>query len=356
MNRGARRSTAYLCAAAAAAACALAAGPAPAAPVTEAAHYRLAQQVPLPGDEGWDYLAFAAESHRLFISHGSRVLVVDADKLRVVGEVADTPGVHGIALAPDLGRGFVSAGRAGTIVVFDLKTLARLQEIRTSGENPDAILYHRGARRVFTFNGRGRNVTAVDAASGAVAGTIALDAKPEFAASDGAGPVYVNLEDHNSIAVIDPRDLKVTSVWPLTGCEEPTGLTLDAAARRLFAVCGNKVMTVVDAVSGRVLGSVPIGAGADAAAFDAGAQLAFASCGEGVLTAVRVTPEGTPEVAQSVPTQRGARTMALDPGTHRIFLVTADFGPAPAPSAAQPHPRPPLLPGSFRLLVVASQR
>ena len=349
MRHRARRYSACLCAAA----CAVTTGAAPAAAVTDGAHYRLAQQVPLPGDEGWDYLAFAPESHRLFISHGTRVLVVDAARLRVVGEVGDTPGVHGIALAPDLGRGFISAGRAGTIVVFDLKTLARLQEIRASGENPDAILYHRGARRVFTFNGRGRNVTAVEAASGEVAGTIALDARPEFAASDGAGPVYVNLVDKNSIAVIDPRDLKVMSVWPLTGCEGPSGLALDHFARRLFAVCGNKVMTVVDAVSGRVLGSAPIGAGVDAAVFDPAARLAFASCGEGVLTAVRVNPDGAPEVAQSVPTQRGARTMALDPRTHRIFLVTADFGPPPAPTAEQPHPRPPLLPGSFRLLVVA---
>jgi DNA-binding beta-propeller fold protein YncE len=324
MRHRARRYSACLCAAA----CAVTTGAAPAAAVTDGAHYRLAQQVPLPGDEGWDYLAFAPESHRLFISHGTRVLVVDAARLRVVGEVGDTPGVHGIALAPDLGRGFISAGRAGTIVVFDLKTLARLQEIRASGENPDAILYHRGAR-------------------------IALDARPEFAASDGAGPVYVNLEDKNSIAVIDPRDLKVMSVWPLTGCEGPSGLALDHFARRLFAVCGNKVMTVVDAVSGRVLGSAPIGAGVDAAVFDPAARLAFASCGEGVLTAVRVNPDGAPEVAQSVPTQRGARTMALDPRTHRIFLVTADFGPPPAPTAEQPHPRPPLLPGSFRLLVVA---
>jgi DNA-binding beta-propeller fold protein YncE len=349
MRHRARRYSACLCAVA----CAATVGAAPSAAVTDGAHYRLAQQVPLPGDEGWDYLAFAPESHRLFISHGTRVLVVDAARLRVVGEVGNTPGVHGIALAPDLGRGFISAGSAGTIVVFDLKTLARLQEIRASGENPDAILYHRGARRVFTFNGRGRNVTAVEAASGEVAGTIALDARPEFAASDGAGPVYVNLVDKNSIAVIDPRDLKVMSVWPLTGCEGPSGLALDAAARRLFAVCGNKVMTVVDAVSGRVLGSAPIGAGVDAAAFDAAARLAFASCGEGVLTAVRVNPDGAPEVARSVPTQRGARTMALDPRTHRIFLVTADFGPPPAPTAEQPHPRPPLLPGSFRLLVVA---
>jgi DNA-binding beta-propeller fold protein YncE len=315
--------------------------------------YRLAPPVALPGDEGWDYLAFEPGGHRLFIAHGTRVLVVDADRLAPLGEIADTPGVHGIALAPELGRGYISAGRAGLIVVFDLKTLARLKEIRTTGDNPDAILYDRATQRVFTFNGRGRNVTAVDARTDTVAGTIALDAKPEFAASDGAGHVYVNLEDRNSIAEIDPRALKVTSVWPIAGCEEPSGLALDAAGRHLFPVCGNKVMAVVDAASGRVLGRAPIGAGVDAAAFDPGLGLVFASCGEGVLTVVRVSPAGAPAVAQSLATERGARTLALDERTHRLFLVTASFGQAPGAPAEQPHARPPILPGSFRLLVAA---
>jgi hypothetical protein len=316
--------------------------------------YRLAQPVALPGDEGWDYLAFEPGGHRLFISHGTRVLVVDADKLTPAGEIADTPGVHGIALAPEFGRGYISAGRTGAIVVFDLKTLARLKEIRTTGDNPDAILYDRATQRVFTFNGRGRNVTAVDARTDTVVGTIALDAKPEFAVSDGAGHVYVNLEDKNSIAVIDPRELKVTSVWPIEGCDEPSGLAFDTAARRLFPVCGNKVMAVVDATSGRLLGRAPIGGGVDAAAYDPGVGLVFASCGEGVLTVVKVSLAGVPAVAQSLATQRGARTLALDERTHRVFLVTASVGPTPAATAEQPHPRPPILPGSFRLLVAAS--
>jgi DNA-binding beta-propeller fold protein YncE len=313
--------------------------------------YRLAPPVALPGDEGWDYLEFEPGGHRLFIAHGTRVLVVDADKLAPAGEIADTPGVHGIALAPELGRGYISAGRSNVIVVFDLKTLARLKEIGTTGDNPDAILYDSATQRVFTFNGRGRNVTAVDARTDTVVGTIALDAKPEFAASDGAGHVYVNLEDKNSIAEIDPRELKVTKVWPIEGCEEPSGLALDTATRHLFPVCGNKVMAVVDAASGRVLGRVPIGGGVDAAAFDPGLGLVFASCGEGVLTVVRVSPAGVPAVAQSLATERGARTLTLDERTHRLFLVTASFGAAPAATAEQPHPRPPILPGSFRLLV-----
>ncbi|TLY54785.1 MAG: YncE family protein, partial [Gammaproteobacteria bacterium] len=191
--------------------------------------YRIAHEVSLPGDEGWDYLALEPGGHRLFIAHGTRVLVVDTDKLAVAGEIADTPGVHGIALAPDLGRGYISAGRAGLVVVFDLHTLARLKEIKTTGENPDAILYDAASQRVFTFNGRGRNATAVDARTDAVIGTIALDAKPEFAVADGKGRIYVNLEDKSSLAVIDPRKLSVISVWPISGCQEPSGLALDAA-------------------------------------------------------------------------------------------------------------------------------
>jgi DNA-binding beta-propeller fold protein YncE len=317
-------------------------------------HYRITHQVPLPGDEGWDYLLFDQAGHRLFVSHGSRVVVLDADKLTVTGEIPDTPGVHGIALAPDLGRGFVSAGRSNSVVVFDLKTLARLKEIKVTGENPDAILYDPATHRVLTFNGRGRNVTAIDAKTDEVVGTVAVDAKPEFAATDGKGRVYVNLEDKNSLAVLDPQKVTVVSTWPLPGCEEPSGLALDAAHGRLIPVCGNKVMAVVDGASGQVLGTVPIGGGVDAAAFDPDTGLAFASCGEGVLTVVHIGSSGRPEVAQSATTQRGARTMALDLEKHRVFLVTADFSAPPPPTAAQPHPRPAIVPGSVRLLVLES--
>jgi DNA-binding beta-propeller fold protein YncE len=315
--------------------------------------YQLSRVVSLPGDGGWDYLAFEQGGHRLFIAHGTRVQVVDTETLSVVGEIANTPGVHGIALAPDLGRGYISAGAAGVIVVFDLKTLARLKEIKTTGDNPDAIVYDPATHRVFSFNGRGHNVTAVDTGTDTVIGSIALDAKPEFAASDGRGHIYVNLEDKDSIAVLDPRALSVTAVWPVTGCEEPSGLAFDGGARRLFAVCDNHVMAVVDADSGRVLGLSPIAEGPDAAAYDPLLQLAFASCGAGVLNVVALNRAGTPVAAQSLPTQRGARTMALDQKSHRIFLITADFGPPPPPTPASPHPRPVSVPGSFRLLVIA---
>jgi len=291
------------------------------APALAAPQYHITHEVKLPGDEGWDYLSFDDAGHRLFIAHGSQVLVIDTDQLTPAGAIANTPGVHGIALATDAGHGYISAGRSNTIVVFDLKTLARLKDIQATGENPDAILYDSATHRVFSFNGRGRNATVIDSKTDAVIGTIALDAKPEFAVSDGKGRVYVNLEDKSSIARIDAQHMSVTAVWPLEGCDDPSGLAIDVTGQRLFAGCGNKVMAVVDANSGRTLGTV--GAG------------------------------GKPEVAQSLATQRGARTMALDEHAHRLFLVTASFGPPPAATEQNPHPRPAILPGTFRLLVVA---
>ena len=318
--------------------------------------YGLERVVSLPGEGGWDYMALEQGAHRLFIAHGTRVEVIDTNSLTRIAEIPDTPGVHGIALAPELGRGFISAGAAGTVVVFDLKSLARLAEVKTTGENPDAILYEPATRRVFTFNGRGRNATVIDAASLEVLGTIALDAKPEFAVSGGKGRVFVNLEDKNTLAEIDARTLTVLAQWPLADCEQPSGLAINRPAGRLYSVCGNHVMVVTDAASGRSVGTAPIGAGADAAAYDPGVGLAFASCGEGVLTAVSQGPSGTPQVAQSIPTQPGARTMALDERSHRIYLVTASFGAAPAPTAQHPHPRPAILPDTFRLLAIYPRR
>lgn len=307
-------------------------------------------QASLPGDEGWDYLTYEPRTQRLFIAHGTRVLVVDSASGKVAGEVPDTAGAHGIALAGELGRGFVSAGRAGVVVVFDLRTLARLGEIATTGENPDAILYDPATQRVFTFNGRGRNVTAIDARTQRVAGTLALAGKPEFAVTDGAGHLYVNLEDKNSIAQIEPRTLQVSAVWPLAGCVRPTGLALEAREHWLAAGCGNGLMALVDAHSGRLLGTAKIGAGVDAVALDH--HLALASCGQGVLSLVRLNERGVPELAENIPTQRGARTLAFDAANRRVFLVTADFGAAPAATAEHPNPRPAQLPGTFRLLTM----
>jgi DNA-binding beta-propeller fold protein YncE len=316
-----------------------------------ASGYHLLKKVVLGGEGSWDYLICDSAARRLYISRGTHVMVVDADTYAVIGDIAGTEGVHGIALAPEFGRGFTSNGRSNTVTIFDLKTLKALGTAPT-GNGPDAILYDPASKRVFTFNGHGGDATAIDAATGAPVGTIPLGGKPEFAVADGQGNIYNNLEDKSELVRIDSRKLTVTARWPLAPCEEPSGLALDTQHRRLFAGCGNKMMAVVDADSGKVLATPPIGQGVDANGFDPGTRFAFSSNGDGTLTIVQ---EDSPEkftVAANVTTRRGARTMALDLKTHRIFLVTADFGPPPAPTAERPHPRPAIIPGTFTLLVV----
>jgi DNA-binding beta-propeller fold protein YncE len=316
------------------------------------ASHHLAREVKLPGNDGWDYLAFDGSNGKLFVSHGTHVEVLDTARLVLAGSIANTPGVHGIAIARDLGRGYVSAGAASSVVVFDLKSLARLAEVKTTGENPDAILYEQHTHRVFTFNGRGHNVTAIDARTNTVVGTISLDAKPEFAVSDDAGNVFVNLEDKNSIAELDPRKLTVTAVWHLAACDEPSGLAIDRAHHRLFSVCSNRIMEIVDATNGHSVAQVPIGEGVDGAAFDGGAQLAFASGGDGTLTIVREDAPDKYSVLETVRTRPGARTLTLDEKTHRVYLSTAQRAAAPAPVAGQPRQRPSIVPDTFEVLVV----
>jgi DNA-binding beta-propeller fold protein YncE len=316
-----------------------------------ASGYHLVKTYRLGGEGGWDYLTIDPSSRHLYISRATHVLVIDADSGKPVGDIPDTPGVHGIALAPELGRGFISNGREGTATVFDLNTLKPLAKVK-AGENPDAILYDPATKRVFAFNGRSHDATAIDAIKQAVLGTIKLDGKPEFAISDGRGGVWVNIEDKGELAAIDPQNLQVKSVWPLKPCEEPSGLAMDRKNRRLFSGCDNKMMAIVDADTGKLVGTVPIGEGVDANAFDEESALALASCGEGVLTIVHEDSPDKFSVLENVPTQRGARTMALDPTTHQIFLVTANFGPRPAATAENPHPRPSILPESFVVLVV----
>jgi YVTN family beta-propeller protein len=316
-----------------------------------AAGYHVIKTYKLGGDGGWDYLTVDPASNRLYISRSTHVIVIDADSGQPVGNIPDTPGVHGIALAPEFGRGFVSNGREGTVTVFDLKSLKALNKIKV-GDNPDAILYDPASQRVFTFNGRSNDVTAIDAAKGEVVGTIKVDGKPEFAVTDAKGEIFVNIEDKSELMALDPSKLEVKARWPLAPCEEPTGLAIDTKHRRLFSGCSNKLMAIVDADSGKLISTLPIGDGVDATGFDAENGAAFASCGEGVLTIVHEDSPGKFSVSENVPTKRGARTMTLDPVKHLIFLVTADFGPPPAPTAEQPHPRPAILPGSFEVLVV----
>jgi len=315
--------------------------------------HRVVTSFPVGGDGGWDYLTVDAASRRVFISRGTHVMVVDADMGKVVGDISGTEGVHGIALAPELKKGFTSNGRAGTVSVFDLGSLAVTATIKVTGENPDAILYEPVSMRVFTFNGRGKNVTAIDAASGAIAGTLPVGGKPEFAVSDAAGVVYVNIEDTAEVVAFDAKTLAVKARWKLASCEDPTGLALDPKSNRLFAGCSaNKTLSILSAKDGKPIGTVPIGAGCDAVVFDPVTGFVFASNGDGTLNAVKETAPGVYASVETVTTKKGARTMALDPSTRRIYLPAAQYGPAPAATTEVPRPRPPMLPGSFELLVV----
>ncbi len=313
--------------------------------------YKVVTTYKIGGEGGWDYLTADAAARRLYISRATHVIVLDLDSGKSVGDIADTPGVHGIALAPELGRGFTSNGREGTVSIFDLKTLATSAKVKV-GDNPDAILYDPVSKRVFTFNGRSQDATAIDAEKGAVLGTIKLDGKPEFAASDGEGGVFVNIEDKSELVAIDPNKLEVKSKWPLAPCESPSGLSMDRKHRRLFVGCDNKMMAVVNADTGKVLATPAIGDGVDATAFDDETGLAFASCGEGVLTVVREESTDKFSVAENVQTQAGARTLALDSKTHNVFVVTAKFGPPPAATADNSHPRRSIVPDTFVVLVV----
>jgi DNA-binding beta-propeller fold protein YncE len=322
-----------------------------AAVAASAPGYHIVNTWKLGGEGGWDYLKIDSEARRMYISRGTKVVVIDADSGKPVDEIADTQGVHGIALAREFGKGFTSNGRENTVSIFELDSLKTLNKVKV-GNRPDAILYDPATKRIFTFNAGSQDATAVDAAKGEVVGTIPLGGKPEFAASDGKGTVFVNLEDKNQLFALDAKALTVKERWPLPGCVEPSGLAIDAKTRRLFVGCGNKVMPIVNADNGKVLATLPIGGGVDATAFDDGTGLAFASCGEGVLTVVSEESPDKFSVAENVPTERGARTMALDSKTHQVYTVTAKFGPPPAPTPEQPHPRPSILPDTFMVLVL----
>ena len=315
----------------------------------DAPKYHILRHMALGGDGGWDYLTYDPTGHRLFISRSTRVMVVDVKAGTLTAEVVNTPGVHGIAVVPDLGQGYTSNGKEGTVTVFDLKDLHEIARIKV-GENPDAIVYDPSSKRVFTLNGKSKDTTAIDVASRKVVGTIPLGGKPEFSASDGKGRMYVNIEDKSELVEFDPQALKETHRWKLTGCESPSGLAMDKENRRLFAGCDNKVMAVVNADTGKVITTLPIGDGVDANAFDPQTMMAFSSNGEGNLTVVHEDSADKFSVVETVATAKGARTMALDPETHKIYVVTAKFGPPPAATADNPHPRPAILPSSFEVI------
>ena len=317
-----------------------------------AQQYKVTGTIPIPGDWGWDYLLADGANRLLYVSHGTQVELLDLDSEKVVGKIDGMQRIHGIALAPEFNRGFISDGGSDNVVIFDLKTHAVIDKVK-AGTNPDGILYDPASKRVFAFNGRSSDATAIDAASGKVAGTIALGGKPEFPVTDAKGNVFANIEDKSEIVKIDPQGLKVVARWSIAPCEEPSGLAIDVANQRLFAVCDNQKMAVVDTASGKVVTTVPIGDGPDAAYYDADTKLAFSSNGSGTLTVVKQESADKYSVAQTVTTEKSARTMALDPKTKKIYLPAAQFGERPAPTADNPHPRPKMVPGTFHLVVLS---
>ena len=309
--------------------------------------YHAGKEIPIGGEGGWDYLSVDPAAHRLYVSHATHVVAIDTQTNKVVGDIPDTPGVHGFIAVPELGKGFSSNGRDNTVSIVDLKTLKVIQKVET-GENPDAILYEPATKEVYTMNGRGKSASVIDTATGKVVATIPLEGKPEFAQADSkAGKIYVNMEDLNSVKVIDTATHKVTATWPAAPCEAATGMAFDAATHRLFLGCDNKLMVMMDSTNGKVVYSVPVGEGVDSTWFDPATKLAFTSNGgAGTVSVAHEDSASLLKIVQTIKTVRGARTMALDPMTHTIYLAATDY----EPQAPGSKVRPKAVAGTFRVL------
>lgn len=315
--------------------------------------YSIVNKIQLPGDGGWDYLSVDEAGARLFVSHSSMVVVADLKTNKLAGTINDTPGVHGIALAEDLNKAYISVGRNASVKIINFKTLEVITDVKVTGQNPDAILYDQFSKKVFTFNGGSSNATVLDAVTNEVVGTIPLAGKPEFPASDGKGKIFVNIEDKNLISVIDVKTLTVEKSWPIAPGEGASGLALDNETHRLFAVCGNKLMMVLDATDGHVVTSLPIGDGCDGVKFDQGLKRAYSSNGEGTMTVVQEVNKDSFKVLENVKTMSGSRTLALDNKTHHIYLPSVEYSSAAAPTTDNPRPRRTAVPGSFAVLDIA---
>ena len=315
--------------------------------------YRVLQKIPIPGDGGYDYLYLDDSAKRLYVSHGTEVAVLDATSGAMVGTIAGLAGVHGISVVPGIGKGFITNGKSGMVTVFDPKTLKSTGEIKSTGKNPDALIYDPSSRRLFVFNHSSGQVTAIYPATNVVTATIDVGGALEFARADGQGSVWVNVEDRSEIARIDSRKMAIAGRFPLAPCAEPTGLALDTKNSRLFVGCGNNMMAVVNASSGKVITTLTIGPGVDGTDFDATTGDVFNACGkDGTLSVIHQDAADKYHVVQNLRTQLRARTLAVDSTSHRAFLSAAQFGDTPAPSPADPKPRPPTLPGTFVVLVV----
>jgi DNA-binding beta-propeller fold protein YncE len=315
--------------------------------------YSIVNKIQLPGDGGWDYLSVDEAGARLFLSHSSVVLVVDLKTNKLLGTINDTPGVHGIALAEDQNKAFISVGRNASVKVINFKTLELIADVKVTGQNPDAIMYDQFSKKVFTFNGGSSNATVLDAITNEIVATIPLEGKPEFPVSDGKGKIYVNIEDKSLISVIDVKTLKVEKSWPIAPGEEASGLAFDNETHRLFAVCSNKLMVVVDATDGNIVTTLPIGDGCDGVKFDPGMKRAYSSNGEGTMTVVQEMNNDSFKVLENVTTMSGSRTLAVDTKTHHIYLPSAEYTPAPAATTENPRPRRSMKPGSFAVLDIA---
>jgi DNA-binding beta-propeller fold protein YncE len=319
--------------------------------LSSAQQFQVTDHWKIPGAGRWDYLTVDAGAHLLYLTHGDSVDVIDVTNGKIVGSIIGLKGVHGVALDPGGEEGYISDGADNSVVVFDRHSFAVKQKI-AAGINPDGIAYDPATATVWAFNGRSKNATVIDTKTKQVVATVALPGKPEFPAADGKGSVFANIEDMNEIVRIDAATHAITATWPLKGCESPSGLAIDIARRRLFSVCDGKVMAVTNADTGGSVATVPIGDGPDAVTYDTKRKLVFSSNGDGTLTVVKQKSPDRYEVLQNVVTQKSARTLALDSATGAIFLAAAEFGPRPAPTADNPHPRPQSLPGSFVVLVV----
>ena len=316
---------------------------------SNAADYRLVKKLVLGGAGGWDYFEVDPGTGRVFIPRGSHVMVLDPEG-KQLADIPNAHGVHAIAFAPELKRAFLSA--EGSVEILDMEKLQITGKVKLPDRDPDAILYDAASKRVFTFNGEGGNdATAIDTGSGKVAGSVPLGGKPEFAQGDGAGRIYVNVEDKNQIVAFDSKTLKVLNTWPINPCDEPSGLAIDLVHKRLFAGCHNQMMAVVNYTSGKVVATVPIGKGVDANRFDPESGLAFASCGDGTITVAHQDSPDAYTVVQTIAAERGSRTMALDTRNHNVYTVTAKFGPPPPATPERPHPYPTVISNTFTLLI-----
>jgi YVTN family beta-propeller protein len=315
----------------------------------DAGGYKVVRRIPVGGEGGWDYLRVDPDAHRIYLSRGDHMMVVDEVTGKVIGDLKDTKGIHGMALAFDLGKGFTSNGGANSITVFDLKTLAATSVINIAGGNPDSIIYDPMTKRVFTFNGKTNDSTVIDATTGKVVGTVTLGGKPEEPVLDGKGNVYVNIEDKSALTEFDAKTLAIKGSWPLAPCEGPSALAIDTKNRRLFSAC-DKVMVVTNADTGKVVASPPIGGDPDGNAYDPATGLLFAACREGLVSVIHQDSPDKYSVLGNITTQFGTRTMAIDLKTHHVFTVTADFKAAPAPTPDNPRPRPQQIAGSFVIL------